>query len=270
MLTWKESSLERFYYESVRPRIPSAIRKHTSPPLRRAAMREAVPGVICELGPTAARALNWRLRRVLAGADGQTGLEIEELAALGPEENGAASWVRQYVSSSRGDEVSGPGAMAGQGELRLAAMIAQGRIAPGEAKPFVNLATLALKGLHDSLSADDLATIGLTGREVDFPRLFPRLNPELMDELAEFGPAARPSAPELKTGLASAVGEIRVGAKDALRQVEKVKRLCRQERQGRHLYRAPDRARRQEQWAARQARRPGDDAAAAKVLFQPA
>jgi hypothetical protein len=477
MLAWKENSLERFYYRTVRPRLPSAIRKHTSPPLHRAAMREAVPSVICELGPTAARALNWRLRRVLAEADGKTGLEIvkslawsapespatveailnwlsgrprfegplvywepdlgqfwretpqcapllagylesptvaplaidaleqmgtnaapavpailsvlrkrpespeefitalgkigvatpevtaeldklaleadvrrrfaavialtrlglgdrgqlrsvlaglpaegaarrkaeiESLAELGPAAGGAAGWIRQFAFSPEGDETSRPGAMVSQRELRLAAMIALCRIAPGEGrpfipelasligrdpdgaasllefkslgpeivkvvlpgfpgksgdpvfaaaiilshergnaaalgflreqcrrgalenrldaaywlaklardpKPFVNLATRVLKGLRDSLSADDLATMGLTGREVDFPRLFPRLAPELMDELAELGPASRPSAPELKNALSHAVGEIRIAAGRALRKI---------------------------------------------------
>ena len=60
---------------------------------------------------------------------------------------------------------------------------------------------------------------------------------------------------------------VRVAAKDALRQLVEARRLSRQEWQGRFLYCAPDRARRHEQWAARQAGRPGDDVAAAKALF---
>jgi hypothetical protein len=61
---------------------------------------------------------------------------------------------------------------------------------------------------------------------------------------------------------------VHVAVKDALRQLEHAERLSRREWEGRYLYCAPDRARRQEQWAARQAlQQPGDDVEAAKALF---
>jgi hypothetical protein len=60
---------------------------------------------------------------------------------------------------------------------------------------------------------------------------------------------------------------VQVGAKDALRQLARTGRVYRGEWQGRYLYCALDRARRQEQWAARQSQRPGDDLQAAKALF---
>jgi hypothetical protein len=61
---------------------------------------------------------------------------------------------------------------------------------------------------------------------------------------------------------------VQVAAKDALRQLVQVGRLFRREWQGRYLYCALDRTRRQEQWAARQAQREaGDDLQAAKALF---
>jgi hypothetical protein len=60
---------------------------------------------------------------------------------------------------------------------------------------------------------------------------------------------------------------VQVAAKDALRQLAQAGRVYRGEWEGRYLYGAMDRARRQEQWAARQAQRPGDDLQAAKALF---
>lgn len=61
---------------------------------------------------------------------------------------------------------------------------------------------------------------------------------------------------------------VQVAAKDALRQLVQAERLFRREWQGRYLYCALDRARRQQQWAARQAQQDtGDDLQAAKALF---
>jgi len=61
---------------------------------------------------------------------------------------------------------------------------------------------------------------------------------------------------------------VHVAAKDALRQLVQAQRLFRREWQGRYLYCAQDRTRRQEQWAARQAQQEaGDDLQAAKALF---
>jgi hypothetical protein len=61
---------------------------------------------------------------------------------------------------------------------------------------------------------------------------------------------------------------VHVAAKDALRQLVQAGRLFRREWEGRYLYCALDRTRRQEQWAARQAQQqPGDDLQAAKALF---
>jgi hypothetical protein len=61
---------------------------------------------------------------------------------------------------------------------------------------------------------------------------------------------------------------VHVAAKDALRQLVQAGRLCRREWQGRYLYCALERRRRQEQWAQRQAQpEAGDDLPAAKALF---
>jgi hypothetical protein len=61
---------------------------------------------------------------------------------------------------------------------------------------------------------------------------------------------------------------VQVVAKDALRQLAQTGRLFRREWEGRYLYCALDRTRRQEQWAARQAQpEAGDDVQAAKALF---
>jgi hypothetical protein len=61
---------------------------------------------------------------------------------------------------------------------------------------------------------------------------------------------------------------VRVAVKDALRQLAQAGRLYRREWEGRYLYCALDRARRQEQWTARQAQQqPGDDVVSAKALF---
>jgi hypothetical protein len=61
---------------------------------------------------------------------------------------------------------------------------------------------------------------------------------------------------------------VRVTAKDALRQLVQAGRLYRREWEGRYLYCALDRTRRQEQWAARQAQHEaGADLQAAKALF---
>jgi hypothetical protein len=61
---------------------------------------------------------------------------------------------------------------------------------------------------------------------------------------------------------------VQVAAKDALRQLVQGGRLFRREWEDRYLYCALDRTRRQEQWAARQARcETGKDLQAAKALF---
>ena len=61
---------------------------------------------------------------------------------------------------------------------------------------------------------------------------------------------------------------VHVAVKDPLRQLAQAGRLFRRECQGRYLYCALDRTRRQEQWAARQAQmEPADDLQAAKALF---
>jgi len=61
---------------------------------------------------------------------------------------------------------------------------------------------------------------------------------------------------------------VKVAAKDALRQLVQAERLFRREWEGRYLYCALDRRRRQEQWAARQTQQEaGDDLQAAKALF---
>jgi hypothetical protein len=61
---------------------------------------------------------------------------------------------------------------------------------------------------------------------------------------------------------------VKVAAKDALRQLVQEKRLFRREWEGRYLYCALDRTRRQEQWAARQAQQEsGNDLQAVKALF---
>jgi hypothetical protein len=61
---------------------------------------------------------------------------------------------------------------------------------------------------------------------------------------------------------------VHVAAKDALRQLVQAGRLFRREWQGRYLYCALERTRRQEQWAQRQAQQEaGDDLPAAKALF---
>jgi hypothetical protein len=68
-------------------------------------------------------------------------------------------------------------------------------------------------------------------------------------------------APELEAVL-------RVATKDALRQLAQAERLFRRKWEGRFLYCAQDRTRRQEQWAVRQAQQEsGDDLQAAKALF---
>jgi len=61
---------------------------------------------------------------------------------------------------------------------------------------------------------------------------------------------------------------VQVAVKDPLRRLVEAGRLSRRKWQGRYLYCASERARRQEQWAARTARAlAGDDVAAAKALF---
>ena len=61
---------------------------------------------------------------------------------------------------------------------------------------------------------------------------------------------------------------VQVATKDALRQLVQAERLSRREWQGRYWYGAWERTRRQQQWAARQARpEAGDDLQAAKALF---
>jgi hypothetical protein len=61
---------------------------------------------------------------------------------------------------------------------------------------------------------------------------------------------------------------VQVAAKDTLRQLAQAGRLYRSPWEGRYLYCALDRARRQEQWAARKAQQhSGDDLQAARALF---
>ena len=61
---------------------------------------------------------------------------------------------------------------------------------------------------------------------------------------------------------------VHVATKDALRQLAQRRQLYRREWEGRYLYCAPQRERRQEQWAARQAQQsPEDDLQGAIVLF---
>jgi len=61
---------------------------------------------------------------------------------------------------------------------------------------------------------------------------------------------------------------VHVAAKDALRQLAQAGRLFRREWDGRYWYGAVDRARRQEQWTARQAQgQAGDDLQTVKALF---
>ncbi len=61
---------------------------------------------------------------------------------------------------------------------------------------------------------------------------------------------------------------VQVAAKDALRQLAQQGRLYRREWEGRYLYCASQRGRRQQQWAARQAQQhPEDEEQAAMVLF---
>jgi len=61
---------------------------------------------------------------------------------------------------------------------------------------------------------------------------------------------------------------VQVAAKDALRHLAQQGRVHRREWEGRYLYGAPERGRRQEQWAARRAlQSPEDDRQAARVLF---
>ena len=63
-------------------------------------------------------------------------------------------------------------------------------------------------------------------------------------------------------------GVVQVATKDALRQLVQRRQLYRREWEGRYLYCAVERERRQQQWAARQAQqRPEDDLQAAIVLF---
>lgn len=63
-------------------------------------------------------------------------------------------------------------------------------------------------------------------------------------------------------------GVVHVAVKDALRQLAQQGRLSRREWEGRYLYCANERGRRQQQWASRQAQqRPQDDLQAAIVLF---
>lgn len=61
---------------------------------------------------------------------------------------------------------------------------------------------------------------------------------------------------------------VQVATKDALRELSQRGRLSRQEWEGRYLYCAAERERRQQQWAARQAQQsPQDEVQAAMVLF---
>src|SRR6266478_2301602 len=63
-------------------------------------------------------------------------------------------------------------------------------------------------------------------------------------------------------------GVVHVATKDALRQLVQRRQLYRREWEGRYLYCAVERERRQQQWAARQAQQsPEDDLQAAIVLF---
>lgn len=69
-------------------------------------------------------------------------------------------------------------------------------------------------------------------------------------------------------GVAELEAVVHVAVKDALRQLAQAGRLYRRPWEGRYLYCALDRARRQEQWVVRQAQQQsGDDLLAAKALF---
>jgi hypothetical protein len=69
-------------------------------------------------------------------------------------------------------------------------------------------------------------------------------------------------------GVAELEAVVQVAVKDALRQLAQAGRLYRRPWEGRYLYCALDRARRQEQWVVRQAQQQsGDDLLAAKALF---
>jgi hypothetical protein len=95
-------------------------------------------------------------------------------------------------------------------------------------------------------------------RDIGFSRYGTLLN---TTEALVIQSAAGYRAPELE-------GVVHVAAKDALRQLTQAGRLFRREWEGRYWYGARERARRQEQWAARLAQPPaGDDLQAAKALF---
>jgi hypothetical protein len=95
-------------------------------------------------------------------------------------------------------------------------------------------------------------------RDIHFSRYGTLLNTA---EVLVSGSAAGYQVPELEA-------VVQVAAKDALRQLVQAKRLFRREWQGRYLYCALDRTRRQEQWAAREAQqKSGTDLQAAKALF---
>jgi hypothetical protein len=95
-------------------------------------------------------------------------------------------------------------------------------------------------------------------REIHFSRYGTLLN--TAETLVTQSPAGY-QVPELEA-------VVRVRAKDALRQLAQAGRLFRREWEGRYLYCALERTRRQAQWATRQAEREArDDLQAAKALF---
>jgi hypothetical protein len=95
-------------------------------------------------------------------------------------------------------------------------------------------------------------------RDIHFSRYGTLLN--TAEALVTQSPAGY-QVPELE-------GLVQVAAKDPLRHLVQAGRLFRQPWEGRYLYCAWDRTRRQEQWAAREAQREkGDDLQAAKALF---
>jgi hypothetical protein len=131
---------------------------------------------------------------------------------------------------------------------------------------FRKLATLPYRCSYSHCGAyytlDSLAQYDALGlwsyRDIRFSRYG-----TLLDTAAELVPLA--PAGYLAAELEAVV---QVAVKDALRLLVQAGRLFRRDWQGRYLYCAPDRARRQEQWVARQAQQPhGDDVQAAKALF---
>ena len=153
-------------------------------------------------------------------------------------------------------------------EQKIATM-PQLKKALGTAVTYTVLRKLAPLGYHSSYShcgsfytLDSIAQFDELGlwshRDIHFSRHGTLLR--TAEALVTDSPAGY-QVPELET-------LVHVAAKDALRQLVQGGRLFRREWEGRYLYCALDRTRRQEQWAARQAQqRAGDDVQAAKALF---